>query len=234
MKKNERASIFSAGIVTTAFMAIVLITAVTPAAASDASDAQALVDKARITFQDFMSDQNYSWLQQHLKDAKGVMIYPQVFKAGFILGGSGGSGVLLVRNQKGGGWSQPAFYTMASASFGMQIGAESAEVVMLVMNQKALDSLFTSSIKLGASLSIAAGPYGVGAKSNITTDFIAFTKAEGAYVGLDLSGSDLAVRDSLNRAYYGKSASPLDIIVRQTVHNKGSEDLRQALKMSAK
>jgi lipid-binding SYLF domain-containing protein len=200
----------------------------------DAIEAQGLVDKARVTFSGFMADQNYSWLHNNLKNAKGVLIYPQVIKGGYFLGGSGGTGVLLVKDEKTGDWSQPAFYTMGSVTFGLQIGGEAAEIIMMVMSQKAIDSLFTTSVKLGGDTSAAAGPYGVGAKGDITTDFISFAKSKGIYAGVNAEGSMLNIRDSLNKAYYGKAVSPLDIIVKKTVSNKGSQEIRAALKRAVK
>ena len=182
----------------------------------------------------FMRDKNYSWLQRNLKKAKGVLIYPQVLKAGFILGGSGGTGILLVRDQKTGNWSEPAFYTVGSVSFGLQIGGEAAEVMVLVMSQKAIDSLFASSVKLGGDTSIAVGPYGAGAKGDITTDFVSFAKTKGIYAGINLEGSVVGVRDSLNKAYYGKDVRPVEIIVEKKASNKGSAALRAALKSAAK
>lgn len=200
----------------------------------DATEAQGLVDKARVTFSGFMADQNYSWFHNNLKNAKGVLIYPQVIKGGYFLGGSGGTGVLLVKDEKTGDWSQPAFYTMGSVTFGLQIGGEAAEIIMMVMSQKAIDSLFTTSVKLGGDTSAAAGPYGVGAKGDITTDFISFAKSKGVYAGVNAEGSMLNVRESLNKAYYGKAVSPVDIIVKKSVNNKGSEEIRAALKRAVK
>jgi len=213
-----------------AILAAVLFAAATPKAmASDADEAQAIVDRARITLGEFMRDDNYSWMRDHLKDAKGVLIYPQVLKAGFIFGGSGGTGVLLSREGKA-DWSAPAFYTMGSVSFGLQIGGESAEVILLVMSQKGMDSLLTSNFKLGGDASIALGPVGGGAKGDITTDFLSFAKSKGLYAGLNLDGSYLSVRDGLNKAYYGKEVTPVDIIVKYSVSNKGADRLREELK----
>ena len=138
-----------------------------------------------------------------------------------FLGGSGGTGVLLVKKHKGGNWSQPAFYTMGSVPFGLQIGGEAAEVIMLVTSKKAIDSLYASSVKLGGDASIALGPVGAGAESTVAADFISFTKSKGLYAGLNLEGSLLAVRDKLNQGYYGKVVSPVDIIVQDKVSNKG-------------
>lgn len=102
-------------------------------AAADSREAQGIVDKARVTFDDFMGDQNYTWLHENLNKAKGLLIFPQILKAGFIIGGSGGTGVLVLRDEKSCNWSEPAFYTVGSVTFGFQIGAESAEVIMMVM-----------------------------------------------------------------------------------------------------
>jgi SH3 domain-containing YSC84-like protein 1 len=211
-----------------------LIGTVMPATAEDSSEAQGIVDKARVTFNNFMRDNNYTWLHDNLNDAKGLLIFPQVIKGGFIIGGSGGTGVLVVRDEKSNDWSQPAFYTIGSVSFGLQIGGEAAEVIMMAMSQKAIDSLFASSFKLGADTSIAVGPVGGGAKGNVTADFISFAKSKGLYAGLNLEGSVVDVRDSLNQAYYGKNVSPVDIIAKKQVSNKGSAELRETLKKALK
>ena len=214
----------------TILSAMLLIVAAPGAMAADKEDAQGIVDKARVTFGEFMRDDNYKWMRDHLKDAKGVLIYPQVLKAGFILGGSGGTGVLLSRDGKTGAWSNPAFYTMGSVSFGLQIGGESAEVVLLVMSQKGMDSLLTSKFKLGGDASVALGPVGGGAKSDVTADFLSFAKSKGLYAGLNLDGSYIDVRESLNKAYYGQAVNPMDIIVKHSVSNKGADPLREELK----
>jgi len=214
----------------TILAAMLLVAAASGAMAADEEDAQGIVDKARVAFGGFLRDDNYSWMRDHMKDAKGVLIYPQVLKAGYILGGSGGTGVLLARDGKTGEWSNPAFYTMGSVSFGLQIGGESAAVVLLVMSQKGMDSLLASKFKLGGDASVALGPVGGGAKSDITADFLSFSKSQGLYAGINLDGSYVSVRDSLNKAYYGKDVSPVDIIVKQSVGNKGAIPLREELK----
>jgi SH3 domain-containing YSC84-like protein 1 len=99
-----------------------------------------------------------------------------------------------------------------------------------VMSQKGVDSLLTSKVKLGGDTSIALGPVGAGAKSNVTADFISFAKSKGLYAGLNLDGSYLSVRESINKAYYGKETTPVDIIVKGSVSNKGAVPLREELK----
>ncbi len=221
-------------VVTLVFAVAFLITGVTQVRADDKSDAQALVDKARITFQGFINDKNYEYLQKNLKNVKGLLIYPQILKAGFIVGGSGGTGVLVVRDAKTKDWSQPAFYTIGSGSFGLQIGGEAAEAIVMVMTQKAIDSLYTTSVKLGGDMSAAAGPYGGGAKANVTADFISYSKSKGLYAGLNLEGSVVGVREGLNKAYYGKDVTPVQIIVEKKANNKGSDGLREALRKAIK
>jgi lipid-binding SYLF domain-containing protein len=211
-----------------------LIATARVAEAAEIDDAQAIVDRAKVTFNEFMNDKHYTWMHENLKDAKGLLIFPQVLKAGFILGGSGGTGVFVMRDEKSCNWSAPAFYTIGSVTLGPQIGGQSAEVIMMVMSQKAVDSLFASSFKLGGDASFALGPIGEGAKANITADFISFSKAKGIYAGVNLEGSVVAVRDNLNAAYYAtKDVRPIDIVVYREVRNKGADglltDLRRVL-----
>jgi SH3 domain-containing YSC84-like protein 1 len=205
-------------------------TAPKEATAPKAGEGQALVDAALKTFQGFMRDKNYEYLHNNIKNANAVLIYPQVLKAGFILGGSGGTGVLVAREATTGNWSQPAFYTIGSVSFGLQIGGEAAEVIVMAMTQRAIDSLFTTSVKLGGDTSIAAGPYGGGAKSNVMTDFVS---SKGLYAGMNLEGSAVDVREGLNKDYYGQAVTPVQIIVEKKVSNKGSAGLRGALKKAS-
>jgi SH3 domain-containing YSC84-like protein 1 len=230
MVKGKRISLISTIAVTVFFSIALCMALAVPAGATDAADAQGLVDKARVTFNEILSDKQYGWLRDHLKDAKGLLIYPQVIKGGFILGGSGGTGVLSVKDEKSSEWSQPAFYTIGSMTLGLQIGGEASQVIVMAMSQKAIDSLLATSIKLGGDASIALGPVGGGAKENVTADFISFAKSKGLYAGINLEGSVVNVRDSLNAAYYGQKVTPLDIIVRKEVSNEGSFELREALK----
>lgn len=209
-----------------------------PAMASEREKAQAIVDKSKATLSDFMNDSNFSWLRNYLASAKGIIIFPQVVKGGFFLGGSGGTGVLLVRQGMTDNWSVPAFYTLGSVTFGLQIGGEAAEVIMVATNQKAIDSLLSTSVKLGGDASIAVGPIGGGAKGDVgvpsvTADFVSFARSKGLYAGLNLEGAVLAVRDSLNEGYYGKAVKPTDIIVRKAVANAGSNELRAAVRKAA-
>jgi lipid-binding SYLF domain-containing protein len=238
MKRRNNAKlsgkVFCTALAAAVAMSAWFMTSAPALAASDADEAQALVEKAQITFNSFMRDKEYSWLHENLAKAKAVLIYPQVLKAGFILGGSGGTGVLAMRDAGKKDWTGPAFYTLGSVTFGLQIGGEAAEVIMLAMTQKAVDTLFSTSMKLGPDASIALGPVGTGAKANIVADFISFTRSKGAYAGLNLEGAVVAVRDSLNKAYYGKEVRPVDILVRKAVSNPGAKGLLGDLQKATK
>lgn len=205
-----------------------------PAHASDATDAKALVQSAQSTINAFATNKNFPGFGEALGRSKGVLIFPRILKAGFVLGGSGGNGVLMVRDDKTGRWNGPAFYTMGSASFGFQAGVSSAEMVMLVNSQKALDSLFTSKVKLGGDASVAVWKSGMGASAAIDADFIAYSAVKGAFAGLAVDGSVIDVRESLNAAFYGRPATPVEILVKQEVHNPASAGLQSALKKVAK
>lgn len=208
--------------------AVALASTPWPARADDATEARNLVDRARMAFADVVKVKEYDSLRAGLKSARAVMIYPEVLKGGFFLGGSGGTGVLLVRGQ-GSDWSEPAFYTMGAVSFGIQFGGSAAQIVVLVNSQKAVDRLMSSTIKLGGDASVAAGPVGVGQAANLTADFVSYARSKGAFIGMSVEGSVLDVRNSLNNAYYGKAVTPADIVIKRTVSNPHSAALRSAV-----
>ena len=202
-------------------------------AAAGPAEQQELVDKSRLTFESYMRDENMSWLRDNLDQAKGLLIAPSVLKGGFILGGSGGRGVLVVKDAKTGKWTQPGFYTLGSVTFGLQIGGEAAEVIMMVRSQKGVDNLLTSSFKLGGDTSVAVGPVGGGAKTTITADILSFARSKGAYAGANFEGAVIKTRDGWNQAYYGKAVRPIDIFVKHAVSNPGSGELRAAVAKAA-
>src|SRR5438034_3140276 len=185
---------------------------------------QRLVDRADTTLSNFLRDPDMTWLQQNIGRAKAVMVAPEVVKAGFIFGGSGGRAVTLARDEKTGKWGGPAFYTLATASVGFQAGISVSEAVTLVMTEKGLNSLLATSVKLGGDASVAAGPIGAGAKSDIIADFITFSRAKGIYGGLNLDGTVITSSNDWNEVYYQKKPLlPPDILVRAGPHNKGSD-----------
>src|ERR1043166_5391792 len=127
---------------------------------------QDLVNAADTTFSNFIRDPDMNWLQRHIGTARGVLIAPQIVKAGFIFGGSGGRAVLFIRNEQTGRWEGPAFYNLATASVGFQAGVAVTENVTLVMTEKGVNSLLADSVKIGGDASVAGGPVGTGAKAD--------------------------------------------------------------------
>jgi len=199
-----------------------------PAASADFAQQQQLVEKARFTLENFTADPGLKdSLRELSKEARAMFIVPQLLRGAFVFGGAGGSGVLLVREEKTGNWSQPVFYTIGSASFGLQIGGDASELVLVVRNRKGLEEFYRSDFKLGANVGIAAGPVGGGASVHgIAADIIAYARKKGAFAGLALDGAWVAVSDESNRAYYGQPVRPVDIVVKGSVSNPKSLDLR--------
>ena len=175
-----------------------------------------LVADARTTLSNFIRDPDQTWIQDNLSRARAILIAPQVVRAGFILGGSGGRGVLVARD--GRAWAGPAFYDLATASVGFQAGIDVSEVIVVVMTDKGFNSLLSTSFKIGGDASIAAGPVGAGARSTITADLISFTRAKGVYGGLNLDGTVVSTNVPWNDAFYGGSnLLPPDILIRRSV-----------------
>lgn len=198
------------------------------AVADDAADARATVEKARRTIEDFKADPDMGWFRDHLPDAKAVMVVPVLVKGGFIIGGSGGNGVVLWRDDASGRWSYPSFTFMGSVTFGLQIGGEAAEVVLMIRSDKGRRALLSREFKLGGDVSVAAGPTGAGAQV-ATADVLAFSRTKGLFGGLTVEGAVIEPREKLNKAYYGQPVSPEDVLIKQRVGNPHADPLRQAI-----
>ena len=191
-------------------------------------EARQTVEKAKVTIDEFKAEPNMTWFRKHLPNAKAVMVIPVMIKGGLIIGGTGGHGALLWRNEVSNTWSYPAFYFMGSVTFGLQIGGENAQVVLLVMTDKGRDALLTSEFKLGADVSVAAGPVGAGAQA-ATSDVLAFSRSEGLFGGLTVEGGAISPLVEWNNAYYGQAVATTDILVRQTAGNGHADPLRASV-----
>jgi lipid-binding SYLF domain-containing protein len=143
-----------------------------------------------------------------LDKAEAVAVFPNVIKAGFIVGGRGGSGIISRRVK--GGWSAPAFFKLGGASVGLQIGASSTDFVLLFMNEDALKGLLEDKLELGGEGSVAAGPVGraAAASTNLTLDagIISYSRSRGLFAGLELKGVVINPENDDNRAVYGMTA----------------------------
>lgn len=186
-------------------------------------ETQAQVDAAQATLANFVRDPDMTWFREHVGHAKAVLISPQIVQAGFIVGGSGGSAVLISRD--GESWAGPAFYRIAAGTLGLQAGAQASEMVTLVMTEKGVNSLLSTSFKLGGDVSVAAGPVGAGTGAPINADMVVYTRSKGLYGGLNLDGTVISVDDGRNHAYYGRAATPGDILVTHSVSNPHGQSL---------
>lgn len=209
-----------------------LALALAPLPAAAQADQQALVDRATLTVNELLGGEHGADARQVLRRARAVMIFPRVFRGGFILGGEGGSGVLLARDGAG-TWSSPAFYGLGSASLGLQIGVSDSQVMLFIMNDKALNAVLQSQFKFGADAGLALATIGAGISGGTTAalraDVVSVSKSRGLYAGISLEGSLLARRNEDNTAYYGRTVSPEQIVLSMEAHNPGADNLRAAL-----
>jgi lipid-binding SYLF domain-containing protein len=236
----SRRLVLHAGALSLAGLLGALVLAPLPARAQAApgqriSDEQALVDKARITAESMINDPSIAPLKTWLGRAKGVIIIPSFLKAGFVLGGGGGSAVVLSRDESG-IWSPPAFYTLSEASIGLQLGVQDAEVILAVMTDAGMISLIEHELKLGVDVSMAVGPIGAGVQGNTTTaagrDIYAFSRTGGVYGGATIQGGWLKPRQEWNEQYYGAGANPQAILIDKRFTNSGADGLRTALSLA--
>lgn len=192
---------------------------------------QGLVDKATATVRSMRTDPAFRNIEVYLRHARGVLVLPSVIKAGLIYGGQGGNGVLLSRSA-GGVWSSPAFYTLGGGSIGLQIGVQEAAIVLVFMNDKALNSAIDTGLTLGADATVAAGTEGLTgevASTHVFKDVYYFADVGGLFAGVSLEGGVIHVRDGLNRTYYGQSLSPRQILLERRVDAPNARQLKEAL-----
>ncbi|MEE8145546.1 MAG: lipid-binding SYLF domain-containing protein, partial [Kiloniellales bacterium] len=179
--------------------------------ANAATAPEELVEKATLTIEKLLADPNLPELRGYVEKSQGVLIIPQLVKGGLLIGGEGGSGVLLIKGSDG-TWSSPAFFTLAAGSFGLQIGGQVSEVVFTIMNDGAVNAILDNSLKLGADASIAVGPLGKGVEASTTTnlsdDIYAFSRSVGLFGGGALEGAAILNRKSWNEIYYAEGADP--------------------------
>jgi lipid-binding SYLF domain-containing protein len=188
---------------------------------------QQLVDRAREVVVELRGDAKFPSLNDYLARAHGALIVPRFLKGGFILGGAGGSGVLLGRANSG-SWSAPAFYTLSAASVGLQIGGEVQRLFFVIMTKQGLEEILQHEVKLGANASVAAGPIGLGYEA-ANSDVVVYSKGKGGYVGVTFEGANINGRESWNQRYYGRSVSTHDIVLHRKVDSEKARGLKQAL-----
>ncbi len=167
--------------------------------------------------------------------AECVAVIPSMLKAGFVFGGRYGRGVASCRTAKG--WSDPAFFTIQGGSFGLQIGAQAVDLIMLIMNQKGMENLLNSQFKLGADASVAAGPVGRHAAADtdwkMRAQILSYSRARGAFAGLELNGSVIKIDRESTREFYGRM-QPFRTTLETVSSPQGSLPFLQSLSKWAK
>jgi lipid-binding SYLF domain-containing protein len=173
-----------------------------------AETAQERLQKATDVFESIMAVPDKSIPQDLLERAHCVIIVPDLKKGAFIVGGQYGRGFAICRQADRTGWGAPSAVRMEGGSFGLQIGGESTDVVMLVMNQKGMDKLAESKFTLGGDASVAAGPVGRTASAHtdalMDAEILAWSRSKGVFAGLSLTGSTLRNDLDENKELYGK------------------------------
>ena len=188
-------------------LALVVLLSTTAALASDgrADDIERLQNGATV-IQEIMQAPDGGMPQEVIANAKCIAVMPNMLKAAFVVGGAYGKGVASCRTPKG--WSAPAFFTLKGGSFGFQIGGESADIVMLIMNDQGMNNLLQSKFKLGADASVAAGP--VGRHADASTDWkmraqvLTYSRARGVFAGISINGAVITEHKEDTRDFYGR------------------------------
>jgi lipid-binding SYLF domain-containing protein len=182
-------------------VAVALASAATSLPAAAASDSAQLLRDADKVVSDLKRDPAFNTARNMIQNARAVYIVPKLVKGGFIFGAEGGDGVLLVRN--GRGWSEPKFYGMGSASFGLQAGLEEAELVFIINSDRALKGIEDGDFKIGGQGGITVATLSAGAEGATTLhggDMVVWTSATGAYGGLSFNGSVIKADTDENAA----------------------------------
>jgi lipid-binding SYLF domain-containing protein len=156
--------------------------------------------------------------QDLLNKAECVIVFPSVKKAAFVVGASYGRGAMSCRTGPdwNGHWGAPTMMALEGGSFGLQIGGQSTDFVILVMNGRGANSILSSKVKLGADASIAAGPKGRNASADtdvyMRAEMLSYSRAQGVFIGVSLGGSTLRPDGNANKAVYGHDVDPKDVV----------------------
>lgn len=207
--------------------------------ADDHAKAEERVEEATAVVDEIMAIRDKSIPRDLLGKVAAIAIFPGVVKAGFIVGGKYGRGVVL-RRAGNNRWSAPAFYSIAAGSFGWQAGAQSTDLILLIRSERGLRALLRNEMTLGGDASVAAGPVGrkaqAGVDASFKTEIWSYSRSRGLFAGISLEGAKISPLYKLNKAYYGKSLTSDDILVRGKVKKlpASAQKLVRILKKHAK
>ena len=198
-----------------AIAATILLAAVDlPAQTTTESDEAKRIRESVTVFSDIMAAGDNAIPKEILAKAEGVAIFPSTIKAGFIVGGTRGRGILSARNE--GGWSSPAFLTLTGGSFGLQIGGQAADIILVIMNRRGLENLVSNQFKVGADAAVAAGP--VGREAQAATDIqmraqiLSYSRARGLFAGVTINGGTIRQDQDANQRFYGRKLETKQIV----------------------
>jgi lipid-binding SYLF domain-containing protein len=195
-----------------------------------ADDPQKLVDRATLVAEEMRHDNTFNSADL-LRRAKALMIVPELSKGGFLIGGQGGAGLLLAKEPNG-GWSSPAFYSIGGPTLGLQVGFQTAKMVFFVMSDVALQAWLRGEFKFGTQDGVAVfieGSEGSNGKTSQGADVIAWIRANGAYAGITVEGTNISFNQGDNRSFYGKTLNAEEIVIQGAVVNHDADALRRAL-----
>ena len=178
-------------------------------AGSAREDATDRLDNATTVLHEIMGMPDKGIPEEVLEHAKCVAVIPHMVKGGLIFGAKGGKGVATCRTADG--WSAPAFITISGGSWGLQIGVEAVDVVLIIQNEKGMQKLLESNFQVGADASAAAGPVGrhasAGTDWKMDTEILTYSRAKGAFAGLTLEGASIRQDNDSRRAMYGRNVT---------------------------
>jgi lipid-binding SYLF domain-containing protein len=173
--------------------------------------------KAAKAFQEVMSAPDQGIPYEILDRAYCVAVFPSVKKAGFVIGGQYGKGLISCRRGHEGSWGAPAFFTIGGGSFGLQIGGQAVDLVLVIMNKDGVEGLLKDKFELGAGAAASAGPVGRNASAStdalLRAQILSYSRSRGLFAGLELKGAIIAADKEANQEVYGEALSPRDILV---------------------
>jgi len=201
----------------------------------DQSDIQKRIQNAADVLNEIMAVKDKAIPDKIMADAECVAVVPSMVKIAIGIGGNHGKGVATCKTPTG--WSAPAPFTIAGGSWGLQIGGQAIDLVMLVMNQKGMDAMLSSKFNIGADASAAAGPVGresaAGTDWKMKAEVLTYSRARGIFAGIDLNGSRIAQDQDETRLLFGKMVPFADILSGKVTRPDGSEPFLSAVRKYA-
>jgi lipid-binding SYLF domain-containing protein len=178
---------------------------------------RARAQKAARAFQEIMSAPDQGVPQEILDRAKCVAVFPSVKKAGFVFGGQFGKGLISCRRDGGGSWGSPAFFAIGGGSFGLQIGGQAVDLVLVIMNKDGVENLLKDKFEIGAGAAVSAGPVGRNAAAStdvlLKAQMLSYSRSRGLFAGLELKGAVITPDNDANKDVYGAKLSTRDILL---------------------